>query len=611
MTSLPTLRRKIFRSFGFLIGLYAVLGFLLLASVRISTKTTPKMLHLNYDSISAANRMSEAWNALQFSDYAPSDDSKKAPRKALAKAAEQFEEALRFEESNITEPGEREAAQAIRKEWDRVKAEGYQVTPIAGRIVREKFRKLIDVNELGMFGLAQYNERLSDQVLIGTLIYFLLSLVVSIFFADNLAQRLSRPLKSIAEALHRRPGMNRKLKLPEPTNLEVLVLTSELQHLWERLSETDRLNVTEIVKQKTKLETLLESVEDGLLVLDEDGSASHCNAFFAGLIGLKVDQVVGSRWTDLNSLDSNYLKLRTTLRPEMPEGQQVDLDWKQTHAYFSARSRKIASEGKGAAGTLFLIHDITEKKQREKFRAEFIDLLSHELKTPLQSLGTASELLSAQKKDFSEDTKILIDTVAEDVERIRAVAQEFVQVTQSHSKILKLKMDLVPLNQVLSEWMKPFSLSAKDRGVQLEYKQEGSEVIWANLDVVKFPWVISNLLANAVRFSPKGGVVSVLLTDRSGAVEVRIRDSGPGVAEAEESLIFEPFFQGSSGTAARGLFGIGLTIAKEVVEAHEGRIEYHRVKPQGSEFRVLLPFPPIQYGGDPAKDAREPKSWTH
>ena len=130
--------------------------------------------------------------------------------------------------------------------------------------------------------------------------------------------------------------------------------------------------------------------------------------------------------------------------------------------------------------------------------------------------------------------------------------------------------------------------------MKLKFRQEGSEIIWANLDRVKFPWVISNVLSNAVRFAPTGSEVQVVLTDRNGSVEVQVIDDGPGVSEEDQRRMFEPFFQSTQPTTSgqKGLFGVGLTIAREVVEAHDGRIEYYRRQPHGSEFRILLPFPP-------------------
>jgi signal transduction histidine kinase len=516
-----------------------------------------------------------------------------------------FENSLRFEESNITEPGEKEIAQAIRHNWD-LNQDG------TGNLSLHEFSKmdellsqLVEVNEKGMFGLAQANTSLSRKVLIGGIIYFLVTLVFGFLLADGLATRLSRPLKSIAEALHRRPVIGRKLKLIEPNTLELLILNTELSKLWERVNESEKVNIQEVVQQKTKLETVLGSVEDGLLVVDANGKVSHANDCLLELIELSTEQVHGQGWRDLPSTGENYLKLRALLRDDMSEASEIDLRLKSAVHQFSARSRKIVGPGPGPGpgpgndgtviATLFLLHDITEKRQREKFRAEFIDLLSHELKTPLQSLGTASELLEAKKEELPETIKPLIETIHEDVERIRAVASEFVQVTQSHSKIMKIKLQTVVLNQLLPEWMKPFRIVARDRSVKLNFSQEGSSLIWASLDPVKFPWVISNLLSNAIRFSPVNSEVDVLLTDRNGAVELQVKDQGPGISEEDQRRIFEPFFQSPTmmtTSGKQGLFGIGLTIAKEVVEAHDGRIEYYPRLPQGSEFRIILPFPP-------------------
>ena len=545
--------------------------------------------------------MNTAWSALQYPGYDFSHSKEDWIK--------QFDQAINFEMTNITEPGENEIAHGIFDHWTAQKDKLGHLSNQEFEETRHLLDQLIAVNEKGMFGLAHGNEQLSRRVLIGAIFYFFVSLCLCLWFADNLSQRLSRPLKSIAEAIQGRQLLSRRLKLPAPTNLELLVLTTELTRLWERLSEAEKINVSEVLKQKNKLETLLESVEDALLVLNSDGTISHCNSCLLSLIGMEHQKTEGLRWDDLSISNNNYLQLRSTLRPGMPEGQQVDLFWENKLSYFSARSRKIETGEADKSGVLYLIHDITEKKQREKFRSEFIDLLSHELKTPLQSLGTASELLTAQKASFNEDQRLLIETVADDVERIKAVAQEFVQITQSHAKIMKLKMELIPINQVLPEWIKPFMVIAKDRKVKIEFIQEkGSEniPILANLDLVKFPWVISNILSNAVRFSPNEGVVRVSLAQKDGFVEIGVRDNGPGIPAEEQGRMFEPFYQSPMATASgsRGLFGIGLTIAKEVVESHDGRIEYSRVEPHGSEFKILLPVPPVQYSG-------ETKSWTH
>jgi NtrC-family two-component system sensor histidine kinase KinB len=585
--ALPTLRRKILRSFLGILALYGVLGLFLVIGVKIASGTSPKMIHVNYDSIAAAAQMRQAIDELK--------NPASYPEKDKDQSADAFEKALTFEEGNVTEPGEKEIARKLRSDWNELRK---QISPLNQELflsLRKSLDSLVKVNEEGMFNLAHSNEELSDRVMLGSILFFLVSLVIAVVFADSLSRRIALPLKNIAEALHRRPAIGRRLKLIEPDTLELMILTTELNRLWERVIQTEKVNVQELISQKSKLESVLESVEDALLVVDREGIVTQANRCLQDLVVLPFDKIRGQKWNDLPTLNENYMKLRSLFSQESLDSLEAELELKGTKRQYSARSRDILAPNGSEVAKLYLLHDITEKRQKERFRSEFIDLLSHELKTPLQSLGTATELLVGQRAALPEQTKPLVDTILEDVERIKAVANEFVQVTQSHSKILKISLQKVALSHVINEWVKPFKIVAKDRQIRLNVKQEGSDVIWANLDQVKFPWVISNLLSNAIRFSPTNSEVEIFITDRNGAVEIQVRDEGPGISEEDQRKMFDPFFQGNQGAVSpsggKGLFGIGLTITKEVVEAHDGRIEYYRRQPRGSQFRITLPFP--------------------
>lgn len=582
MNSLPTLRRKIFRSFSFLIGLYGALGLFLVICVFLASATTPKIIHVNYDSISAAHKMKEAWTALDH----PSDYQGKSRADWLA----QFEDSLKFEEGNITEPGESQLAQRVRDTWSKAHAKNSFSSD--DRQMRLLLDELVALNEKGMFKTAHANMAMSQGVLIFAVAYLLLSLVLAFFVADGLAARLSEPLKNIAEALHRRPKLGSRLKLIEPNTLELLILTTELKRLWDRVSDAEKVNVSELLQQKSKLETVLESVEDALLVIDPNGVVSHCNHFMLELLNLPAQSVIGRPWDDLSANNENYLGLRAILERGMADSHEIELQWGPNRFQFAARLREIGSDPDRPIATLFLLHDITERRQRERFRSEFIDMLSHEIKTPLQSLGTASELLMAQRDTFPEPVRPLVETIQEDVERMKAVASEFVQVTQTNSKVMKLHLQSLPLGQVVGDWIRPFKVVGKDKDVKVELKVLSEEPAMARIDPVKFPWVISNLLSNAIRFSPPGGTVEVRIEKLPANVKIQVVDDGPGISEPDRERMFDPFYQGQQAVSSgkHGLFGIGLTIAKEVVEAHGGTITYEPRSPHGSEFTILLPF---------------------
>ncbi len=273
-----------------IIGLYGVLGFVLVTSVFFASGTTPKLLHLNYDSISVSNQMKEAIAALE----SPAVFSNKSPEEWRL----QFEKALKSEEANITEPGEKELTSEIRARWDAAVRSSEAPSVAAFRTIYLDLDELIKLNEKGMFNLVQENESLNKKVIVGSIIYFVISLLLAAIMADGLADRLARPLKGIAEALHQRPSFTRKLKLPEPNSLEMFVLCNELYRLFERLAQSEKVNVAELLQQKLKLETVLESIEDALVFLDLNGKVSHCNSQLAKLIGLTETQIQGNLWRE-------------------------------------------------------------------------------------------------------------------------------------------------------------------------------------------------------------------------------------------------------------------------------------------------------------------------
>jgi len=229
------------------------------------------------------------------------------------------------------------------------------------------------------------------------------------------------------------------------------------------------------------------------------------------------------------------------------------------------------------------------RKQRQRLEDEFIGVLSHELKTPLQSLGMAAELMDKRRNKMDPALYMLLDTILDDLRRIRAVANDFVQVSQLNVRSVRLNLEPVDLAEQAAAWMRPFQVLAQERGVELAMASAGGST-WCRVDRVKFGWVISNLLSNALRVSRFGQTVTVTVTDQKLYVELCVQDEGPGVPEALRQKMFEPYVQGPGPTdRTAGLLGLGLTIAKELVEAHEGAIEYFPAEPRGSLFRVLLP----------------------
>ncbi len=595
MTVLPPLRKKILHGYLSFVAVFGVMcTLLILSSVYVATGLSPRIIHSNYDSIEAARRMQQSWNALHFPQAYPG-----FPKKVWIK---QFDDALRFELSNITEPGEDKIAHKIGELWEQWKQGGRSDN--LTREMNDQFDKLTALNQKGMFELVIKSIKVRRAVIVGVALFFAVTFIFTLLVVDSLSSRLAKPLKDIAEVLRSKISPGERLKLPEPTSLEIRILNEELTSLWERVSRSDQLNLEKILRQRNALETLLSSVEDAVIALDNKGRVTHVNQRMAQLIGLSSESIAGMLWADLPSVSENYFKLREVLREQVKDGSHVfELHTeKEGHRSFGARIRDVLSPSGELISTIFLLHDVTEVRQRERLKAEFIGVLSHELKTPLQSLGTAIELLAQRKESFDERSRFLVETLMSDVARIRAVANQFIQVDHMPGTAIHIHPELTRLSELLPEWLKPFELLAAERGVSLQYEKESEGDVWVEIDPAKFPWVISNLLTNSLRVSPHGSTVKVFLSDSSGNAEIRVTNQGPKIPEEVRRRMFDPYFKGlgeKSGPSPHtpGYLGLGLTIVKEVTEAHGGYVEYSPLEPTGSCFRILLPLPPHPEAG--------------
>jgi len=572
--SLPPLRRRIFFAYFLIVAVYAAaLAAFALISAKADADIFHKMLSRNYDSIRAASDLRACWAVKPFTPA----------------AAAEFERTLRFARANITEPGEPEAVSGLERVYAARRKGGE--TPGLDREFSANLATLIEVNEKGMHLLADKASHQGRRELWALLVFSVITLLLTLLIARRLARGLSRPLIQTSAALSRPRGLEEALELPESDSRELEVLRRRLLEWWEQARRLQQINLDELLAQRNKLEAVFASVEDAVLLLDGENRVSQMNRTACLLLGTAADSAPGRPFAELAAGTENGRNLLARLdQPHSPKSAlELDLDGRLR--LFALRERVVEAPEGSRASRLLLLQDVTERRQRERLEDEFIGVLSHELKTPLQSLGMAAELMEKRRDRLDPSLHIFLDTILDDLRRIRAVANDFVQVSQLNVRSIRLNLETVPLGGKLEGWLRPFQLLAKERQVRLVFEQGPGDGL-CRLDSVKFSWVVSNLLSNALRVSRPGHTVRVRVEDQHLFVEMRVEDEGPGIPPEVERRMFEPYFQGPSDQQAAGLLGLGLTIAKELVEAHEGAIEYFRGEPSGSVFRVLLPSAP-------------------
>ena len=371
MIVLPTMHKRIRRSFLRLVLLFGALGVLMVIGITIAGRVPSELIRMNYDSIAYAQEMVRAMNGIRFPGLYRDTD--------MIGWEKRFADTLEQASSNITEEAERKVIAELQASWD-----AYRLNPDDAnyRGLHASIDALVQVNERGMFLRLSKNARFRDIMMAVTAAAFLLGTFWAFLLADSVAERLAHPLRRVAELFRDRPQLGRKLHLPEPQTLEVRLLFDELSRLWDRLGELDKLNVHKLVVEKRKLEVILESVEDGVLVLNAAGEVMLVSRRMLSLLGLAKDDVQGMPWKDLSTSAPNYMALRDGLRDDMQGKQEITLRVGGEERIYAGRRRSLLNNKGAVTGQVFLLSDVTEKRRRYGLRSEMMDWISHELKTP-------------------------------------------------------------------------------------------------------------------------------------------------------------------------------------------------------------------------------------
>ncbi len=239
-------------------------------------------------------------------------------------------------------------------------------------------------------------------------------------------------------------------------------------------------------------------------------------------------------------------------------------------------------------GTLLILQDVTYIRDQDRARTNLVATLSHELRTPLTSLALSAELLNRESASESNSKGgELLQVILEECSRMQQLTDNLLNLARGEVPAIAVQQKRLDLARLAADVTRRFAIQAREKHVEIE-ERIGSvpEIIG---DPVKLSWVISNLLGNALRYTPAGGTIRVAALGTERGTRLEVTDSGPGIPADMKDYIFERFVQYGSEGFEKGSAGLGLSIVKEIVEAHGGRIFVESANSHGARFIVEIP----------------------
>jgi len=360
----------------------------------------------------------------------------------------------------------------------------------------------------------------------------------------------------------------------------------------EKLSRYES-RLTELDHERSKTDAIIESVEDGLIVLDQNHAVVHINEVACAILDLDANEVEGTRLEEVSSRNLHVAKLLAATQEGNDGAGNDSTEFKlflrgRDHSYLSRNLPWMGPSGE-RLGTIVLLQDVTYVRDQEKSRTNLIATLSHELKTPLTSLTIGAELLTESiPSEVASRQHEILDTIHHDVSRLNAIAADLLDASRKSSARIGVERRAIMLDKTVREACRPLAIQAREKHITFDIVADDRPIpIWG--DPIKLPWVITNLVGNALRYTPEGGTIRMEIRREGNVARTIVSDNGPGIPPDILPRIFEPFAQFPDDAAHVGSAGLGLYIAKEIVEAHNGRIFARSELKRGTTFTVDIP----------------------
>lgn len=591
------LRRKLLLAMFIPAVLLGTVGGIGLSSLRHLEQAAGRILADNYRSIQETRRMERALRRLEFPAGDGADGSAETD---LERAIARFETSLKRCESNITESGETVVLERIRSKWDALRPKlipqeapsvnGLQSYLRSVENLYEELEELISLNEQAMVEYEQETRHVASMMRAAVAGTALAAMVALAFFALFSAHRISRPVIQVADRLHLALNPD---DAPDNTtgrlNLdEIGRLRQELDALIDRLARHEDEQNRKLSHLQGRLAFVINEVLEGLVLFDDEHRVMTMNRVARKILG--PASIEGSQ-LDAPKLDEN---VRKAIAPLLSGQYQAERDLGELRHSIGGEERiyrprvLTVTAGDGSVeGYLLLFWDVTESRRFEESRRRFISMLSHQLKTPMTSLSMSVNLLKEKLNDVTPSNLELLSIATENCNSLSALVSDLIEAAREVTPDLALKPRRVNIVRLLRSALRPLVPQAKDMGIELVVPKEDQQMV-ANVDPVKFSWVVTNIAGNALRYTDRGGRIEVAVEREAEWIKVTVKDTGSGIAAGEIGQIFEPYVS-LDDEPQPGTHGLGLAIAREIMEAHGGTIEAESEPGVATQFHVRFP----------------------
>ena len=349
-----------------------------------------------------------------------------------------------------------------------------------------------------------------------------------------------------------------------------------------QISEDLKNQIKMIAKQRDQFGSVLDDLGEGILVTNKNGDVVFANEQFS--IILNIQDLPSKNIKSLNFPALNYLFKRVESKKRADIEFEVELDDKSTRWVLGSMN-----QSKTTKEFILVVHDITQLRQLNSMRRDFISNLSHELRTPVSVIRANSETLLDGALENKKDAKSFAKAILHNSERLSSMVSDLIDLSRIEYGDLKLNIQKIDLDHFINEFISSMKSLTKKKDIEIIYEPSKNNRVKADLQALER--IMNNLIDNAFKYSEKGSSITISTEQSANQLKVMIADTGSGVSDEDKVYIFDRFYRTASARASDNKgSGLGLAIVKNLANSLDGEVGIESRKPNGSIFWFTLPL---------------------
>jgi NtrC-family two-component system sensor histidine kinase KinB len=580
------IKTKLRLGFGFLFLVILIFGGMSMYFMDRISESAKVVLKDNYKSLKFSGNM----RAILEDNTLPLSMARK----------KEFQSQLLLEEKNITEPGEGKAVEMLKVAFQQFTASNSSLKEIQVGL-RNARQLLRSIDELNMNAIVRKNDAAQHGVeQAATYLIFAasMSFLILFSFVINFPGFVANPLREFSAALKEISRKNYKQRLEFNGSDEFAELAAEFNAMTAQLNKWENSNLAKLQSEKLRIEAIIEQMQDAIIGLNEKDEVLFMNTVATQLLHLNNKDIVGTNARELMKRNDLLRKILEVNNSDKP----MKIYTNSKESYFQLERREILipvlddqqesviKMSRKTAGEVFILKNITEYKELDEAKTNFIATVSHELKTPIASMKMSLKLLDDNRVgDMNSEQKELIGHMKDDCGRLLKITSELLDLSQVETGNLQLNFVKSDPRKIAIYAMDAVRFQAEQKEVVLELLSR-NDLPKVNVDTEKTAWVLVNFLSNALRYSPQKSKVIIELVEVNNNIEFSVRDFGKGIDEQYQMRLFDRYFQVPTDGNNKSGSGLGLAISKDFITAQGGKIWVESAIAEGSRFCFMLPI---------------------